>query len=841
VGIDLGTSSLRLQVAHYDSLGRPAGEPAAVHLPHSERDGMLPTVLRLSAAGELLDYGRAAVQKLPHTPIPADGSRFVAEFKPCIGQAPEDLAAQGRPEKARLCSNPACPRPGWAWSVSLQFCGFCGAPLAEASERWQPQFPYPADEALAYSRLLLSEVRLHLERRLNEPLRAQTGWQIVAGVPVHWQAGTRASYHQVLAQAFPEAGITLLSEPEGALRYYGCQGLVRAGEGWTLVVDFGAGTTDLVLGRVFSQGGGSLLGEVRAYGERYGGADFDLLLARHAAAELGVELDPLLLSRWKLEAQRWKEAFSDAAQVDTVAETGFSFPVPMGERGCDFRPVVLDRPTFQRVAGELVERFRSVLDRGLRHFGAGAGEITQVVLTGGGAQWYFVAEAVRELCPGAHLVGGVEPVRAIARGLALAPALPQLLEASRRTPATEPERVPEPQPEPDPEPPVPDQSEFVLPEPEVPEKIEPVARPRKQSPAVHGPVRATLLQTLRATGGRFRSAALSPDGATVVTADESGTPVHGKGTLILWDTATGAQRHALPCGVPSNVAFHPDGARLIGLFHAGPAGMQSQLSLIELSTGEVRWTQQRNVSPMALGVSPSGDRIVTAHHSESGPNAIYWRTATGEAVCELPRLHVDCPSSLAFTPDGSTVAFPCDQAGGTGAKDIWIYRDDGRVVEAMLQVPDRGFAWKWAWLRPPAPAAFSPNGETLALGTRARTAAKITGRVLLYRWRPDAAEQLHPTMQLFDEIVRQGRVRTLDGHGDHVSRVAYSPDGRTLASGSEDGSVILWDPETGEARQTLKGHAKGIAALQFSRTGDRMMSASSDGVIQLWALAASGT
>jgi hypothetical protein len=366
----------------------------------------------------------------------------VAEFKPCIGQAPEDLAAQGRPEKARLCSNPACPRPGWAWSVSLQFCGFCGAPLAEAAERWQPQFPYPADEALIYSQQLLSEVRLHLERRLNEPLSGQSGWQVVAGVPVHWQAGTRARYHQVLAQAFPEAGITLLSEPEGALRYYGCQGLVRAGDGWTLVVDFGAGTTDLVLGRVFSQGGGSLLGEVRAYGERYGGADFDLLLARHAAAELGVELDPLLLSRWKLEAQRWKEAFSDAAQVDQVAETGFSFPVPTGERGCDYRPVVLDRGTFQRVAGELVERFRSVLERGLAHFGAQPGEITQVVLTGGGAQWYFVEEAVRELCPGAHLVGGVEPVRAIARGLALAPALPQLLEAPpgpRLQPRPEPE------------------------------------------------------------------------------------------------------------------------------------------------------------------------------------------------------------------------------------------------------------------------------------------------------------------------------------------------------------------------------------------------------------------
>src|SRR3569623_1465443 len=120
VGLDLGTFSLRIQVAHYDPLGRPVGEPAAIHLPQCERDGVLPTVLQVGPGGELLTYGRAAVQQLSHSSADPVPGRFVAEFMPCLGQAPEDLAAQGRPEKARYCANPACPRVGAGWSPGLQ-------------------------------------------------------------------------------------------------------------------------------------------------------------------------------------------------------------------------------------------------------------------------------------------------------------------------------------------------------------------------------------------------------------------------------------------------------------------------------------------------------------------------------------------------------------------------------------------------------------------------------------------------------------------------------------------------------------------------------------------------
>ena len=76
--------------------------------------------------------------------------------------------------------------------------------------------------------------------------------------------------------------------------------------------------------------------------------------------------------------------------------------------------------------------------------------------------------------------------------------------------------------------------------------------------------------------------------------------------------------------------------------------------------------------------------------------------------------------------------------------------------------------------------------------------------------------------------------RTLTGHRDAVNSIAFSPDGRTLASGSWDGTIRLWNPNNGNLKRTLTGHTDGISSVAFSPDGQTLASASGDRTIRLW-------
>ena len=190
----------------------------------------------------------------------------------------------------------------------------------------------------------------------------------------------------------------------------------------------------------------------------------------------------------------------------------------------------------------------------------------------------------------------------------------------------------------------------------------------------------------------------------------------------------------------------------------------------------------------AVAWSPDGTRLAVA-----GSIGIWLYDAhTGAEVARLTG-HRDWVSSVAFSPDGNTLA--------SGSRDDTIRLWDVQTGEERSTI--RGHTENVLSV------AFSPDGNTLASGSR------------------DA------TIRLWD--VQTGEERsTIRGHTENVLSVAFSPDGNTLASGSAGGTIRLWDVQTGEERSTLTGHRGVVHSLAFSPDGNTLASGSGDGTILLW-------
>ena len=82
-------------------------------------------------------------------------------------------------------------------------------------------------------------------------------------------------------------------------------------------------------------------------------------------------------------------------------------------------------------------------------------------------------------------------------------------------------------------------------------------------------------------------------------------------------------------------------------------------------------------------------------------------------------------------------------------------------------------------------------------------------------WRRGQSDR---TVKLWDVQART-LLQTLEGHTDRVSSVAFSPDGRVLATGASDRTVKLWDVQARTLLQTLEGHTDRVSSVAFSPDG----------------------
>ena len=83
-------------------------------------------------------------------------------------------------------------------------------------------------------------------------------------------------------------------------------------------------------------------------------------------------------------------------------------------------------------------------------------------------------------------------------------------------------------------------------------------------------------------------------------------------------------------------------------------------------------------------------------------------------------------------------------------------------------------------------------------------------------------------------VAQKAELVVQTGHSFFVKSVAFSPDGKTLASGSDDDTIKIWDVATGKELRTLSGHTSVVNSVAFSPDGKTLASGSGDGTIKLW-------
>ncbi|HUV90536.1 MAG TPA: TIR domain-containing protein [Anaerolineae bacterium] len=314
-----------------------------------------------------------------------------------------------------------------------------------------------------------------------------------------------------------------------------------------------------------------------------------------------------------------------------------------------------------------------------------------------------------------------------------------------------------------------------------------------------------LGQPLTGHAGWAQNMAFSPDGKVLASSDYLGT-------LMLWDIATWqpiGQPLAEHTGGVGSMTFSPDGSILA-------AGSWVTITLWDVATGQPLEPPliEHSSAIRSLAFSPGGETLVVGH--DVGAVRL-WDVATRQPISIRIAAHADDVISMAFSPDSKMLA----SAGQDGTVMLWDW-------DTVADQP----VWDWK-----QPVRQSLTGHEFAVGDLA--------------FSPDStvlATAGWNAAMLWDVTTDYPMGQVLTDSVDTVQTMAFSPDGRTLVSGScvpmlwgicERGEMRFWDVVT---RQPLGGplasETGGVLSLAYSQDGKVVAAGCANGTIMLWDAAA---